>query len=114
VKHLEAAGFSVETEITNKLDQIEARRNVPQSVRSCHTATVGGYTIEGHVPATVIKQLLRQRPRIAGIGVPGMPAGSPGMESPSPVTYKVLAWHRSGETYVYVTIGADGKITYEK
>jgi hypothetical protein len=89
---------------------VPARRNVPESIRSCHTATVGGYIVEGHVPAAVVKRLLRERPRIAGIGVPGMPAGSPGMESPAPVAYDVLAWRANGETFVYARVAADGTI----
>ncbi len=94
------------------LEEIAGRHKVPDSLRSCHTATVGGYVVEGHVPATVIKRLLRERPKnVAGIGVPGMPAGSPGMESPDPVSYHVLAWRPSGETFVYAKVGADGKVT---
>lgn len=110
MKHLQAAGFSVETESIAQLDTVAARRKVPQSLRSCHTATVGGYVVEGHVPAAVIKRLLRERPKIVGIGVPGMPAGSPGMESSAPVPYEVIAWRESGETLVYARVAADGTV----
>ncbi len=110
MKHLKAAGFSVETHEVQNLEEIAARHKVPESLRTCHTATVGGYVVEGHVPAGVIKRLLRERPKVAGIGVEGMPAGSPGMESPNPVPYDVIAWRPSGETFVYAKIGADGKI----
>lgn len=92
------------------LEEVAPRRKVPAAIRSCHTATVENYIVEGHVPAAVIKRLLRERPKIAGIGVAGMPAGSPGMESPTPVAYDVLAWRPSGETFVYARVGADGKI----
>jgi hypothetical protein len=110
VKHLQAAGFSVETESVQNLDELAARRKVPAELRSCHTATLAGYLIEGHVPASVIKRLLRERPKIAGIGVAGMPAGSPGMESPAPVAYEVLAWRPSGEMFVYASVDADGTV----
>jgi hypothetical protein len=84
---------------------------VPESLRSCHTAVVGGYLVEGHVPAAVIRRLLRERPKIAGIAVPGMPAGSPGMESSSPVAYDVVAFEASGRTSVFAHVRADGAIT---
>jgi hypothetical protein len=110
VKHLQAAGFSVETERIRDLDAVDARRRVPDSFRSCHTAVAGNYIVEGHVPATVIKRLLRERPSVVGIGVPGTPAGSPGMESPSPVPYDVMAWRSNGETFVYARVAADGTV----
>ncbi len=111
MKHLQAAGFSVETESVQDVDAVAAQHKVPAALRSCHTATVGGYIVEGHVPAAVIERLLRERPKIAGIGVPGMPPGSPGMESASPVAYDVIAWEPSGRTFVYAKVGADGRIT---
>ena len=110
MQHLQAAGFSVETHVVQDLDTVEARRKVPQSLRSCHTATVGGYIVEGHVPATVVQRLLRERPKVVGIGVAGMPAGSPGMESPAPVSYEVMAWRASGDTFVYARVDSDGNV----
>ena len=111
MNHLQAAGFSVETKTVERLDAVEEHSKVPPSLRSCHTAIVGGYIVEGHVPADVIKLLLRDKPKdVAGIGVAGMPAGSPGMESPTPVAYNVIAWRLSGETFAYSTVGPDGKI----
>ena len=113
MKHLQAAGFSVETEIVQNLDAVEARRAVPRSVSTCHTATVAGYIVEGHVPATVVRHLLTERPKVVvGIGVPGMPAGSPGMESAQPVSYEVLAWRSSGATFVYAHVSPDGRVRY--
>lgn len=110
MKHLQAAGFSVETETVERIDEVDARRKVPAYLRSCHTAIVGGYLVEGHVPAVIIERLLRERPNIVGIGVPGMPAGSPGMESPTPVAYRVIAWRTSEDSFVYATVDADGKV----
>jgi hypothetical protein len=115
VKHLQAAGFSVETENIDKYDDLAKHDKVPASVLSCHTAKVGQYTVEGHVPAAVIERLLREKPKdVAGIGVAGMPAGSPGMESRTPIAYKVMAWRPSGETFVYATVAADGTTSRER
>jgi len=115
VNHLQAAGFSVETQNVEKYDDLQVHDKVPASVLSCHTAKVGKYTVEGHVPAAVIERLLREKPKdVAGIGVAGMPAGSPGMESRTPVAYKVMAWRPSGETFVYATVGPDGTISRER
>ena len=94
------------------LDAVSERKKVPQAVRSCHTAVVGGYVVEGHVPAAVVQRVLRDHPDVVGIGVPEMPAGSPGMESPNPVAYEVLAWRSSGQPFVYAKVAADGSITY--
>lgn len=94
------------------LDAVSERTKVPEAIRSCHTATVGGYLVEGHVPAAVVQRLLRDRPDVVGIGVPGMPAGSPGMESPHPLAYEVLAWRSSGPPFVFARVAADGRIGY--
>ena len=114
MSHLQAAGFSVENHNVENYDDLQAHDRVPASVLSCHTAKVGKYTVEGHVPAVVIQRLLREKPKdIAGIGVAGMPAGSPGMESRTPVKYNVMAWRPSGETFVYATVAPDGTISRE-
>ena len=68
---------------------MKARLGVPRDQEACHTATVGGYVVEGHVPADDIKRLLRERPAVAGVAVPGMPMGSPGMEGPTREPYEV-------------------------
>lgn len=87
------------------LAPIKQKLGVPQALQSCHTAMVDGYVIEGHVPADLIDRLLRERPTVAGLAVPGMPVGSPGMEVPghTPERYQVLAFDRSGRTTVYAT-----------
>lgn len=110
MKHLQAAGFSVETRIIQNLDAVPERQGVPASLRSCHTAVVGGYLVEGHIPAAVVRRLLSEKPKITGIAVPGMPAGSPGMESPSPEAYDIIAFQPSGKTYVFARVAADGSI----
>jgi hypothetical protein len=92
------------------LDAVPERKRVPESLRSCHTAVVGGYLVEGHVPAAVIQKLLREKPKVAGIAVPGMPAGSPGMESPNPEAYDVIAFDAAGKTSVFARVAANGTI----
>jgi hypothetical protein len=83
VEHLEAAGFTVEEHLyedAHATAEMKRRTGVPEEMWSCHTTLVGGYAIEGHVPADVIAQLLAEAPEVDGIALPGMPAGSPGME----------------------------------
>ncbi len=112
MKHLQAAGFSVETQSVDGYDNLPEHKGVPASMLSCHTAKVGPYLIEGHVPAEAIKLLLAERPKnVAGIGVQGMPAGSPGMDSSNPVAYNVIAWRASGETFVFAKVSSDGKLS---
>ena len=97
--HIRAAGFSVEIVETGALNRVKARLGVPRHLASCHTAEVNGYVIEGHVPASAIRRLLAERPRIKGLAVPGMPVGSPGMEvegTPAE-TYDVIAFGPAGE-----------------
>jgi hypothetical protein len=98
--------------LVQDLEAVSERGKVPQAVRSCHTAVAGGYVVEGHVPAAVVQRILRDRPDVVGIGVPEMPAGSPGMESPHPVAYEVLAWRADGQPFVYARVAADGNISY--
>jgi hypothetical protein len=99
--HLKDAGFTVTREVTAELESVPARQKVPAKVRSCHTAVVGKYLVEGHVPADVVKQMLKDAPDIAGIAVPGMPTGSPGMEGPNPRSYSIVAFKADGSTYEY-------------
>jgi len=100
-EHLEAAGFTVTREVTAQLDAVPERQKVPTQVRSCHTAVIGKYLVEGHVPADVIKQLLKEQPAVAGIAVPNMPIGSPGMEGPNPRSYSIVAFKADGTTSEY-------------
>ena len=82
VEHLRKAGFTVEVHDVEDLDAEKDRMGVPADKRSCHTAQVAGYYVEGHVPATDIKRLLKDKPKAEGLVLPGMPMGSPGMEMP--------------------------------
>ena len=80
---------------------MKIKNNVPQKLYSCHTALVQGYVIEGHVPADLIHRLLKEKPPVAGLAVPGMPVGSPGMEGPNPQPYEVVTFDKEGKTSVY-------------
>lgn len=99
VDHVRKAGFSVDVQETQAVWGIKQRLGVPEALASCHTAQVGPYIIEGHVPASAIKRLLREEPKGAGLAVPGMPIGSPGMEvaGREPEVYDVLLF--TGEVH---------------
>jgi hypothetical protein len=99
--HMKAAGFDVERVVTTELEKVAARQKVPVNLRSCHTAVVGKYVIEGHVPADVVRQLLREAPAVVGISAPNMPVGSPGMEGPSAQPYSIVAFKADGSVYEY-------------
>lgn len=100
VDHMRANGFTVETKnIGNK--EARKRAGIPPSLGSCHTSLVDGYVIEGHVPASDIKRFLSERPKAIGLAVPGMPKGSPGMESSRSNPYNVLLINKEGNLSVY-------------
>lgn len=90
--HLRASGFRVHTRTVEDVTPVKRELGVPEDAYSCHTATVGGFVIEGHVPATDIKRLLQERTRAKGLAVPGMVAGSPGMEQGKPQPYATIAF----------------------
>jgi hypothetical protein len=100
VEHLKANGFTVKVQEVNDTSPYERQYRVPRSMVSCHTAVVNGYTIEGHVPAVEIKRLLSERPKAVGLVVPGMPVGSPGMESAHSEAYSVFVFDESGQASV--------------
>lgn len=99
VAHVKAAGFSVDVVEITDVAPLKARLGVPDGLASCHTAEIGGYVVEGHVPAEAIKRLLVERPRVTGIAVAGMPVGSPGMEVPgqAPEAYDVMIFSAGRE-----------------
>jgi len=102
VAHLEGAGFDVQVLDTGNA-AARARLGIPQKYGSCHTAQIGGYAIEGHVPAADIQRLLREAPRAIGLAAPGMPVGSPGMDGP--------AYGGRKDAYDVLLIGTDGNST---
>ncbi len=104
MRHVGRAGFSPKgKDLDNKaLSQFKTDAGIPEQLQSCHTARVGGYVIEGHVPAADIRRLLKERPDAIGLAVPGMPIGSPGMEVGNErEPYQVLLIHRDGRTEVF-------------
>jgi hypothetical protein len=103
VKHMEDNGYSVEVHNERNLAPIKSSMGVPKRLQSCHTAKVGDYVIEGHVPANDVKRLLKDKPQIAGLATPGMPMGSPGMEGPRKDAYQVIAFKKDGSTGVYAS-----------
>ncbi|MEJ8840668.1 DUF411 domain-containing protein [Ramlibacter sp. AN1133] len=106
VKHLKANGFAVKL-TSGGNDAMRAKMGLPEKLASCHTGLVGGYAIEGHVPAREIRRLLKERPQAVGLAVPGMPVGSPGMDDPvyqgRKDPYDVLLVARGGATKVYAS-----------
>jgi hypothetical protein len=104
VAHMKKAGFQVQVHDVEDVTPTANRLGVPTALRSCHTSEVGGYVIEGHVPASDVKRLLAMRPKVAGLTVPGMVAGSPGMDqSGQKQAYKVLMFDKSGKTRVFAS-----------
>jgi hypothetical protein len=105
VKHLQDNGFATRVVDLADLGDVKAKNNVPGPAQSCHTATVDGYVLEGHVPAADVKRLLKDRPAVLGLAVPGMPIGSPGMEVPGvkPAAYNVMSFDRTGKLTVYAS-----------
>lgn len=101
VDHLRESGFRVETHDMDDVEPVKVANGLPAGMGSCHTGLVNGYVVEGHVPADVIRRLLREKPQIAGVAVPGMPAGSPGMEGMGKEPYDVMAFTKDGQTRVY-------------
>lgn len=103
VGYMQQHGYTVTVEDVQDLAALKAEHNVPSALQSCHTAVIDGYVIEGHVPVEDIERLLTERPAVVGIGVPGMPVGSPGMEvdGVAPQPFDVMTFDVSGATEVY-------------
>ena len=104
VDHLETN--ELEVEVVNVTSTAPTREHfgVPPQLLSCHTGSINGYWVEGHVPADLVQKLITEKPAdIRGISAPGMPMGSPGMEGPNPVQYDIIAYHADGTTSVYAT-----------
>jgi len=101
VEHMKAAGFSVTTTSVDDVPGARAKLGMPDKYGSCHTARIGNYVIEGHVPAADVKRLLQEKPAAIGLSAPGMPGGSPGMESAPARPYEVLLVDRGGRSSVF-------------
>ncbi len=101
VEHAKAHGFTVTTMDMPNLSMVKQKYGIGPEIQSCHTAVVGDYAFEGHVPADVILKMLKEKPSISGLAVPGMPIGSPGMEGATRERYDILTFDRAGRTTVY-------------
>ena len=106
VDHLKQAGFAVTVVTATNLKPLKAQLGVPDDLTSCHTAQIGAYVIEGHVPASAIQRLLQELPQGTGLAVPGMPAGSPGMGG-EPEIYEVILFSPGGRSVFGHYRGAD-------
>jgi hypothetical protein len=107
VAHLKKNGFQATVTESADMDAVKDAKGIPKTARSCHTAVIDGYVIEGHVPAADIKRLLSERPKVVGLAVPGMPTGSPGMESSTGRVqpYDVLTFDKMGRTSIFASYG---------
>jgi hypothetical protein len=100
---MQANGFTATTTDLPDVTPIKVQHAVPARAYSCHTTLVAGYVIEGHVPVEDIRRLLKEKPAIAGLAAPGMPAGSPGMDVPNSPSYDVVAFDKNGKLSVFAT-----------
>jgi hypothetical protein len=100
VSYMQAQGFTADITDMNDLSEIKRSLGVPAKLESCHTALVGAYVIEGHVPADLVKKILSEKPQIVGLAAPGMPADAPGMGS-GKTPYEVISWDKGGKTSVF-------------
>ena len=103
VEYMEANGFTAAVTNMPDVTPVKTKHGLPARLASCHTTLVGGYVIEGHVPVADIRRLLKEKPAIAGLAAPGMPAGSPGMDVPNSPPYDVVAFAKDGRTHVYAS-----------
>lgn len=103
VAYMQQSGFVVTAHDDTDMDARKDHYGVPSGVRSCHTALVGNYVIEGHVPAADVDKLLKEQPKVAGLAVPGMVVGSPGMEGGAAKPYTVVAFQKTGTTTAFAS-----------
>jgi hypothetical protein len=103
ITHLVKAGYTVDAKDSPNMAEIKRGLGVPEALTSCHTAVVNGYLIEGHVSPEEIDRLLAQKPTVAGLAVPGMPMGSPGMDGGTKQHYQTLSFDKSGKTKVFAS-----------
>lgn len=101
VKYMQKQGFTMKVILMDDPTPMRREAGVPDKLASCHTALVGGYVVEGHVPADLIRKILAEKPKIVGLSVPGMAQGPPGMDENTKKPYDVIAFDRSGKTSVF-------------
>lgn len=103
-QYMEKEGFTVTTPQVDNLNAIKDNKNIPQELRSCHTAEIGDYFVEGHIPLEAIQKLLTEKPDIAGIAMPGMPSGSPGMPGQKTGTWIIYGVNSDGTFQEFMRI----------
>lgn len=104
-EHLQDNGFDVDVKMVSETGSLRAQLGIPERLASCHTAVVGDYWVEGHVPADQVTRLLEEHPvHIRGIAAPGMPLGSPGMEAPGATSFEVVSFDDRGRVELYETV----------
>lgn len=101
IDHIKSAGFEVKAHNVTDIPATRKQLGMPEHLGSCHTGKVAGYLVEGHVPASDIQRLLKEKPKAIGLAAPGMPLGSPGMESSKPVPYNTLLVKADGSTEIF-------------
>jgi len=101
VEHVTKAGFTVKTHEVDDVPGTRKKLGMPEKLGSCHTAKIGNYLLEGHVPAEDIKRMLAEKPKALGLAVPGMPPGAPGMDIPNSSSYNTLLVQNDGGTRVF-------------
>ncbi len=101
IDHLKENGFTVEAHDSDVMGLVKTELGVPRDLRSCHTARVGNYIVEGHVPADLIAKMLKEEPAISGLAVPGMPMGSPGMEGHRNDPYDIISFAKDGKREIF-------------
>lgn len=106
-QHMQANQLALQAQARPDMAALKKQLGIPATLQSCHTARIGGYLIEGHVPAAVVQRLLKEKPAIAGLAVAGMPIGSPGMEGGVRQPYQVVAFTRDGRQHVYANMPGD-------
>lgn len=114
IEHLQKHNFIVDDQVTHNLEAVAPRQNVPTVMRSCHTALVNGYLIEGHVPAQDIKRLLVEKPQVTGLSVPQMPVGTPGMEMGAKKdNFSVVTFNEDNQFRLFNRYEVDSKQQYQ-
>ena len=109
IDYVRAAGFEIEIRDTTSMHDVKVRLGVPDELLSCHTAEIDGYVVEGHVPLPAIEAVLKQRPKVTGLAVPGMPAGSPGMDAPGMASepYEVILFADGARQPLWTFLGSE-------
>ncbi len=111
-EYLANAGFAVTTETLEDLELVKRMAGVPGELEACHTALIGDYVVEGHVPASAVRRLLAERPAVRGISAPGMPMGSPGMPAPQPEPFTVFAFGEDGRIAPFARYLGDRELPF--